>query len=200
MSKTLGIFTGKKSTYNQLILKALATGSKKTWQIAEYIYLNRGSIPVTKLNKNEVKKINKVICWENGRLNELKKKEYIGRENILWNLTTKGNAVSLTLFADISEIMPFIEGINILELKEMMSQIFTQLFDDIVPRRARKNFLKIFDKPHFSELFIQRIKGYAAKLIQDGVNLDDMSDKEFESLQSNHIAHIFLDMTKTYRQ
>jgi hypothetical protein len=75
MPKTLGIFTGKKSEYNGLILKSLVTGAKKTIQIAEYVYSNQKDAP-PEIDHNEVKTINSIICrnimgsimrWRNSR-------------------------------------------------------------------------------------------------------------------------------------
>ena len=103
MSQTLGIFTGKKSEYNKLILKSLVDGAKKTIHIAEYIYCNKADFPLP-VNKNVVKSINSIICRKNSRLAELSDKGYIRKENNLWKLTLKGLCVALTLFNDFADV------------------------------------------------------------------------------------------------
>ncbi len=196
MSKTLGIFLGKKATYNQQILKALATGPKITWQLAEYIYLNRGTLPTNKLNKNKIRSINKTLCFKEGRLNELKKKEYIIKKEGIYDLTNKGRAVSLTLFDDLSQIMPLIKDYNPSEVIEKIEEAFTGLFGEFVTRqKGFQNLLSVFNKPFFSQLLIQTMRDFTNKMIKDGVNLDNMSDKEFEMLEANRISHFFMEMS-----
>lgn len=87
MAQQLGIFQGKKKLYNTLILKSLATGSKTTKQIAEYLYDNGHEKGTNR--GNEVKKIYSVIDRAGGRLAELSIKGYIIRKNLLWGLSKK---------------------------------------------------------------------------------------------------------------
>ena len=184
MSKTLGIFTGKKSEYNGLILKSLFTGAKKTIQIAEYVYLNKKDAPA-KVNKNEVRQINSIICRKNGRLEELSNKGYIKREKDLWELETKGACVALTLFNDFSDLRKlvdfedlqpkFMSALQKAKKNLIIPLIFTKAAQNII----NEEYDKMAKNPKFIELFLFKLKTFTEELIREGVDIDAMSNRSF---------------------
>ena len=164
MSKTLGIFTGKKSEYNGLILKSLVTGARKTMQIAEYVYLNQKDAP-SQVNYNSVKQINSIICRKNSRRDELADKGYIRRENNLWKLTFKGFSVALTLFNDFADVKSFID--------------FTQI------ERNFKDALAELDR---NPIYALLRTTEADNIIREGINIDSMSELDLKL----HLAYKIL--------
>jgi hypothetical protein len=192
MSRTLGIFTGKKSEYNKLILKSLFVGSKKTIQIAEYIHLNKNDAPL-KVNKNEVKSINSIICRKNSRLVEMSKKGYILRENNLWKLTSKGTCVALTLFndfANVSKLMDFEKmqqefqsAVREADRNPMVVLMRTSESDNII----KEQFNRMENDPQFGELFLFKLRAFTSDMIQQGINIDIMSKLDFLLLMATKI-------------
>lgn len=194
MSKTLGIFRGKKSLYNQLILKSLATGFKSTVQIAEYVYSNdpirKSEVKGKIIKRNEIKNVQSVICRKGSRLQELSKKQYIQRKNSLWRLTYKGSATALTLFSDLSFLIPFIKEFNpfgtIEALKDMLRAL--TIGDFLLKLKKVRNLFDQMAKPHFYLMFCQQMRDFTKDMIEKGVDIDAMSDKEFKHLISVKIA------------
>ncbi len=192
MSRTLGIFTGKKSEYNKLILKSLVVGVKKTIQIAEYIYLNKNGFHL-KINKNEIKSINSIICRKNSRLNELSEKGYIRRENNLWKLTFKGLCVALTLFNDFADIRKLIDFEKIhqdfqsvvreADMHPIIALLRTKEANNII----KEQFNRIENDYQFSELFLFKLRAFTSDMILQGVNIDIMLKLEFQLLMANKI-------------
>ena len=192
MSNTLGIFTGKKSEYNRLILKSLVTEAKQTIQIAEYIYLNKNDLPI-KVNKNEVKQINSIICRKNSRLQELSDKGYIRRENNLWRLTPKGICVTLTLFSDFEDVKQFIDFKKIdrtfksvvreAEQHPILALLRTKEADNII----KKQLNRMENDAKFHELFLFKLRAYTEEMIRQGVNIDVMPELDFKLFMANKI-------------
>lgn len=192
----LGIFQTKKAEYNKLILKSLITGPKITKQIAEYLYFNRKQEPKRRLrkakepNENEVKKIVSIISRKGSRLDELEKYGYTFQENNLWQLTTKGTCVALTLFKNIMEVFPYIRV-------DLTTEIIEREFYKIP---VIKSLTKIYPKEKMDKLFtfgktpeyLQFWKDYANELISQGVDLDGMNENQFRGLLiAKGLQHFF---------
>ena len=178
----LGIFQTKKATYNKLVLKSLLYGPKTTKQIAEYI----------KQNTAKPKNLNRLISEisrKGSRLNELETKQYIIRENSLWKLTIKGEAVALTLIDSVYDVMPYIleqHKQTIPELDKLVS--VNPFLKQILNENILREFLKIASTP---ELY-QRIKDITNRLIKVGVNLDDMTGLEFQNILGSELFSSFI--------
>jgi sulfite reductase alpha subunit-like flavoprotein len=192
MSRTLNIFTGKKSEYNKLILKSLVVGTKKTIQIAEYIYLNKNGFHL-QVNKNEVKSINSIICRKNSRLDELSEKGYIRRENNLWKLEFKGICVTLTLFNDFADVKKFINFKKIdstfksivreAEKHPILALLRTKEANNIIKEQLNR----MENDAKFHELFLFKLRAFTSEMILQGVNIDIMSKLDFQLLMANKI-------------
>lgn len=199
MSKTLGIFTGKKSEYNGLILKSLFTGAKKTIQIAEYVYLNQKNAPV-KVNQNKVRQINSIICRKNSRLDELSSKGYIKKEKGLWKLENKGACVALTLFNDFSDLR------KLVDFEELHPQ-FTSAVNKIKRHplialiiRAGGNTLSdqyemMENDPKFIELFLFKLRAFTDEFIRIGLDIDTMSGRDFKIIMANKLSNWIEDIS-----
>lgn len=193
MTKTLGIFTGKKSEYNGLILKSLVTGAKKTIKIAEYVYLNQKDAPA-KVNKNEVKQINSIICRKNSRIDELSNKGYIKREKDLWKLETKGACVALTLFNDFGDLrklvdlgdlqLQFQSAVRKIKKHPLIALITTTVTDNTI--KDQYNIME--NDPTFVELFLFKLRAYTDDLIRLGVDLDAMPNLDFKIIMANKLS------------
>lgn len=192
MTQTLSIFTGKKSEYNQLILKSLVDGAKKTIQIAEYIYSNKADFPLP-VNKNEVKSINSIICRKNSRLEELTNKGYIRRDNNLWKLTLKGLCVALTLFNDFADVRELIDLEKIhhdfqsvvreADRHPIIALLRTKEADNII----KEQFNRMENDTKFHELFLFKLRAFTSDMIMQGVNIDLMSTLDLKLLMANKI-------------
>jgi hypothetical protein len=189
MSRTLGIFTGKKSEYNKLILKSLFVGAKKTIQVAKYIYLNKDDFPLT-ANKNEVRSISSIICRKNSRLVEMSKKGYIRRENNLWKLTSKGFCVALTLFNDFADVRKLMDFDKIQQ--EFQSAVREAYRNPMIvlmrttesDNMIKEQFNRMENDPQFGELFLFKLRAFTDNMINQGVNIDIMSKPEFLMLMA----------------
>ena len=190
----LGIFQGKKAKNNKLILKSLATGSKTTKQIAEYVYLNRkNTMKPLKLDNNEVKKIVSIISRKGSRLDELKAKHYISRKNNLLQLTIKGACVALTQFNNIMEVYPLLQVNSIVNAfaKEFHKHPTTRMLlkSSSVKKEEIDKALAFGKSPKIPQLF----KDYTNELIKQGVNLDKMPDSELALLMISKGISYFLE-------
>lgn len=192
MSKTLGIFTGKKSENNGLILKSLVTGAKQTIQIAEYVYLNQSDAP-SKVNHNEVRQINSIICRKNSRLEELSNKGYIIRENNLWKLELKGVCVALTLFHDFGDLKKLVDFEDLQQqFKSVVTKVKKHPLIALITTTTTDNTIKdqyniMENDPKFIELFLFKLRAFTEELIREGVNLDTMSKRDFQIIMANKI-------------
>ena len=198
MSKTLGIFTGKKSEYNGLILKSLVIGAKKTIEIAEYVYLNKTDSPV-KVNYNELKTINSIICRKNSRLEELSSRGYIKREKDLWKLETKGLCVALTLFNDFSDLRKLVD---FKELQQQFKSAITKikrhpliaLITSVSSNTIKDQYEMMENDPKFVELFLFKLRAFTEELIRVGVDIDAMSNKDFQIIMATKINSWIKDL------
>ncbi|MEM3577404.1 MAG: hypothetical protein QXX51_03000 [Candidatus Bathyarchaeia archaeon] len=182
----LGIFKGKEAKYNKLILKALVYGAKTTNQIAEFIYLNKkAQIKPKKTNLNEVKKIVSIISRKGSRLNELEAKHYIYREKGYWHLTDKGLAVALTLFNDLTEVYPYVR--TDLTLKTI-EKLFKKYGVSETLRKYGFNdwTSKIFSWARNRRNFLGFVRNSTNKLISQLIDLDSLSENEFQNLLIIH--------------
>lgn len=189
---TIGIFTGKKSEYNGLILRSLFTGAKKTIEIAEYVYLNQKDAPA-KVNHNEVKQINSIICRKDSRLDELSDRGYITRENDLWKLETKGSCVALTLFNDFGDLRKLVDFEDLqLQFKTAVKKVKRHPFIALVTKAPDNTMKEQYDMmendPKFVELFLFKLRAFTIDLIRQGVNLDTMSNKDFQIFMAEKIS------------
>lgn len=176
-SKLIGIFHGKKTLYNKLILKSLAYGPKTTRQIATYIYQNRG-LPTKEVNINKVKNIESNICRKNGGIPELDKKNYIFKEDRLWKLELKGLSIALTQFPNIMEVFPYLQLDSVLEplQKQLYETPLYQLMFETIFKKEIANEVFAFGK---SQEFPQLLKDFTNELITQGVNLDKIENDNF---------------------
>lgn len=175
----IGIFQGKKKEYNELILKSLLSGPKITKQIAEYVYSNRKERSITERRGNEVKKIISTISKKDSRLEELKNKNYIFQEDGLYKLTIKGKAVALTLVDSVYDVMPYIIEEHKNSIPEALQLIKANPF---LKRLLRQEMLREIVHIASTPEHYQRMKDITNHLITVGVNLDDMSDLEFQNI------------------
>lgn len=171
----LGIFHGKKERTNKLILQSLVFGKKTTKQITLYI------IDKTPKHRNRnYKSIYKNISWKpRGRLPELLSKHYIKRENLLWHLTRKGYAVALTLINDADKYIGLIKN----DLRDWdLDGIFKRMTQNpLMAILIRPESAKEIKKLFLSTEFYDNIKSVTEELMKKGVDLDSMTEKEFDS-------------------
>lgn len=186
----LRIFQTKKAEYNKLILKSLVFGPKSTSQIAEYIYLNRkAQIKPKKINKNEVKKIISIISRKGSRLDELASKDYITRKDGTWHLTSKGLSVGLTLFDSVEEFLPYV--ILDLDLSNLTKKLHGIPFlEAFISGETLNKMLN----PRASKKWILAIRECTNELIKQGLDLDNMSEKEFQIVLSAKLVSYFTNV------
>lgn len=194
MANTLGIFHGKKTAYNELILKGLVTGSKTVKQMAEYIYLNTEQ--EKRHNPENVKRsIYSVIDRPRGRLKELSEKQYIEKRNGLWRLTLKGFCVSLTLFNNFDDVKKIIDPeLFDRAVKDQMKMVDKLPLVALLKRKKAENMIKdlfgqVENDPRFGELFLYKLREYTSDIISKGVNVDDMSSEEFCAFMGGKMAY-----------
>jgi len=181
----IGIFQHKKEEYNKLILKGLLFGPKITKEIAEYIYLNRkAQIKPLEVNKRKTKTIVTIISKKGSRLQELKKNNYIFQENDLYKLTIKGKAVALTLVDSVYDVMPYIIQEHRNTLPETLQLVKANPFlKKLLNQEMLREMLKIASTP---ELY-QRVKDITNRLMTQGVDIDSMSDLEFQNILASEL-------------
>jgi len=183
-SKLIGIFQHKKEQYNKLILKSLLSGPKITKQIAEYVYSNRKERSITERRGNEVKKIISTISKKDSRLEELKNKNYVFQEDNLYKLTMKGKAVALTLVDSVYDVMPYIIQEHRNTLPETLQLVKANPFlKKLLNQEMLREMLKIASTP---ELY-QRVKDITNRLMTQGVDIDSMSDLEFQNILASEL-------------
>lgn len=198
MSKTLGIFHGKKGENNRLILKSLATGSKTTMQIAEYIYQNTEQKPFDN-PINEKRKIYSVIARPNSRLQELEAKQYVHRGDALkWNLTIKGLCLALTLY-EIKEIKNYVSFEQFgIDMEKVVESLKTNPIMAIAlkTKEGRKKVKEVSNKlqndPRILEVFLNEMRNFMNDIIKKGIDIDSTTDNEIMFL----IAGRFSDFMK----
>lgn len=105
----IGIFTGRERVYNEFILKTLFVkpNPMKGWDIAKEVYhsLVRNSVLPKRWKELDwysvTQKIYSVLIRKNGRLDDLRKKGYIGgrkaENSTVWYLGVKGAIATLIL-------------------------------------------------------------------------------------------------------
>ena len=194
MVNALGIFQGKKRTYNKLILKALLYGGKNTKQLSLYISQNLGF----KERKNW-KSVFSVIDRPKSRLWELSTKGYIEKKEGRWQLTLKGFCVALTLFKSLDEAKRVIP-IELFSsaLKDVVENIvksprFAPFRTPYIDDKVKEMIVKVKDDSRFGELFLLKLRDYTSELIAEGVNLDDLGYDRFMWLLAVKMAGWFFE-------
>jgi hypothetical protein len=192
----LGIFQGKKRTYNELILKSLVFSPKTVMQIAEHIYHNTKQ----KVRHNPVnvkRSIFSVIDRPHGRLQELSGKQYIEKSGGKWQLTFKGFCVALTLFESLDKVKPFIVFDQMVksQLFKMFDKhpLYASIKTDVVDERVKEGLKRIEGDSRFGELLLLKLKEYTDGLIKEGVDLDVLSGEEFTGLIGGRLVSWFLE-------
>jgi len=179
---TLGIFQGKKRTYNQLILKALVPGNKTVMQIAEYIYLNDSQ--QTGTNRiNETRKIFSVIDRKGARIQELIAKGYVERIDKMLSLTFKGVCIGLALYDD-SEIRKFVDFSQFYRASKEYAEKYEkapiiQMLNTMYPEGGPRKFADKIKDEKFGELMFWNLRAYTEQMIKLGIDIDSMTIDDF---------------------
>lgn len=196
----LTIFQGKKAKLSKLIMKSLQPGPRTPRQIAEYVYMNKGINRPGKTNQREIKSLVSEITRktekQKGRLYELNYYHYIERDGDCWELTPKGLAVSLTLYDDLTELLPRVgselakypaiaEKMYELPLMKTTQQIFKRHFKQ--PMIQQINTMKNLTK---SPMFmLQLARDFTREIINQGMDLDNMTNENFSELLNFKYAY-----------
>jgi hypothetical protein len=184
----LGIFEGKKAKYNEFILRALLNGPMKAWDIAKYIYDNKPDKKLSENWYNETQKINSLLTRRNGRLSELIDKEYIIRQNGKYHLTIKGGSVALTLTDSVKSVPSKLFETSQINFKSIPEfGIVTPFFrvDKELLITMAEVLTETLKKPDFYEL----VRKTTLRLMENGLNLDKISDENFQALLASLTIH-----------
>ena len=126
-------------------------------------------------------------------MDELSSKGYTKRENNVWKLSSKGSCVALTLF-DFNEIR------RLADFDELQSQ-----FRDMIRKVKRHPVIAIMTAPHqdntlkdqydrmekeerFVEDFITKLRDFTSELVRAGLDLDTLSNEDFEIIIANKVS------------
>jgi hypothetical protein len=202
------IFEGKQAIYNKTILEALLIeGPMTTWQLAKKITPKIKTVKRT-LSSTETQKVYSVLIRKDGRLNDLKFKEYVifDEENQKWEVAAKG------LFAICIEKPQLKPLINLKYWNTRIIGDFKFSKEKIeVPfagitingKKFEKCISFLLDKMKAkSTFFIEKTIEYVKKLIDEGINLDKISTKSLLHLlwikgiqkHDKEISNIFPDL------
>lgn len=180
----LSIFFGKKRRYNELILKSLISGSKTVKEIVEYIYANTEH--KAKHNPVNVKRsIYSIIDRPKSRLWELQAKGYIEKRQGKWQLTLKGFCVALTCFKSFDDVAKVYDFERLYpEVAEAFKSVikspkFAPLRAPYVDDKVKEISERALKERELGRRFLEKLRDYTLKLIDEGVNLDDLSSDRF---------------------
>jgi len=162
----MAIFTGKRKRHNESILKNILYGEKTTMELAQHIAEKEGLHKKTAFS---------VIGRKDGALDRLNKKEFIVRNpDKKWHLTFKGTATALTL-VDIPTIYPVIGK----SLQEFDFTKSVRPLQSILGEFFRESLIQELVNWFKSEEFWKLLKQKTEQLRDKGVNIEDMTEKEF---------------------
>jgi hypothetical protein len=182
------IFEGKQATYNKAILEALLTeGEMSAWQLAKHITPKIETVKRT-LASTETQKVYSVLVRNEGRLNDLKGKEYISlnEETQKWEIAAKG---IIAICIEKPQLKPLINlqywnnhviGNFKIPKEKMEIPLVGITVDGEVWGKHLSNLLSKFKAGNVST--VDRIVGDAKKLIDEGVNLDKISTRSLIQL------------------
>jgi len=184
----LGIFQGKKTENNKLILKSLVSGARTTTQIAEYILSTKNAILSKELYEKRVNNIVRIISRrteeQKGRLHELETKQYIERKNKLWHLTRKGFPIALTLFNSSNAVLQTWDESLELYLQKIIRNMIEkappkknivwnrELLVEVLSQGAKQNCLQL----------LPVLRESSDELKHQNINLDEIDAKKFSTM------------------
>jgi hypothetical protein len=167
-------FTGKAARYNKMFLEALLYGEKNTMDVA--IYIKNKEREHAKIRHQ--KTISSTLTRRGGARERLQEKRYIAKnsETGKWCLTTKGLLVALSFQEDLDAVYPMLkgyidaEGANLEKLFKSLGTFFSPEYaKDIGNLAHSKGFFELLGKE-------------TCKLIEKGVDIDEMSENELYDL------------------
>lgn len=182
------IFEGKQATYNKAILEALLTeGPMSAWQLAKHITPKIETVKRT-LASTETQKVYSVLVRKDGRLDDLKSKEYISlnEETQKWEIAAKG---MIAICIEKPQLKPLINlqywnkhviGNFKIPKEKMEIPLVGITIDGEIWGKNLSNLLSKFKAGNVST--VDRIVGDAKKLIDEGVNLDKISTRSLIQL------------------
>jgi hypothetical protein len=184
MSKAtyIGIFEGKKTEYNLLILEVLfKNGPSTAWEIAKGIMDNRGETKDRDILYSRTQHIYSVIARKGARLEDLNKKDYILQKNSKWELCfPKGLAILIRKPELLDKINDYyLQSFQLngaLRSKTLSMPFGLQLrVDGQKFQNKAKSMIQDLNRNRI-ETFLGMVKSLE-KLIQQGIDIDRIDNK-----------------------
>jgi len=196
------IFQGKSALYNKTILETLLTeGPMSAWQLAKYIAPKIRTVKKTS-ESTKTQKVHSVLVREDGRLKDLKTKEYINlNEQNQWEIAVKG---IIAICIEKPSLKPLINrqywdthviGNFKMPKEKMEIPLVGITIDGEVWGKYMSNLLSKFKAGNVST--VDKIVGDAKKLIDEGVNLDKISTRSLiqllwtKAMQNHNVESFF---------
>jgi len=173
VKKGYTVFSGKRKNLDELVLQALIDGRRTTMEIADHI--------CQALGRQDRLAVHSTISRSGGALRRLEKDGFISRGRKMWDLTFKGAAASLVLFAEPKRIAATVrEGyFSDEELEDLFADLkarrMLEPFIKPLVREIREVALEIFR----SEEFWEEVKKQTEDLLDSGLDLVKITDQKF---------------------
>ena len=182
----IGAFKGKKAWYNQMILKVLLKhGSLTTWGIAKRLFQMKTDIKNPEIAYARTQKIYSVIGRKDGRLEELRKKEYVNLENKNWDLAFKGFAILIKKPELLSEVNDYYFEKPPVDLIKFGKKNVSFPFGVRVQINKRQ-FLDTVKSLSGRSMLMKIVKSME-KLVLEGIDLDRISTTNLLLLITNEM-------------
>jgi hypothetical protein len=185
------VFPGKGGLNRALILMGIACGAKSTTGgLVRFILQN--STAKGKKERNYAH-VYSTIDRKQGALDWLQKHEFIEKELDGWQLTFKGQAVALALFANLDDIMPLIKQ-DFLSQRSKIAESIKEIEDipllkGLMPTNTLNNTIDVLGQNEFWEIF----RAKAQSLIDKGLNIADFSNEEFAPVL---LSQVFAELAR----
>ena len=196
----IGVFKGKKASYNAAILEVLFKhGPLTSWGVAKRIYENQKITRNRDIGYARISKIYSVIFRKKGRLDELNQKDYIMKNDSKWELCfPKGLSILVYKPGLISDVNEYYLGKPIFPKSEFskMRKLHTPFGIRIqIDMKQLQRFSDVLLKRIDNLEMFQSMARSIESLVHQGIDLDRINDEHLVALLIQGMRKYFKNLT-----
>jgi hypothetical protein len=188
----IGIFRGRSATYNIAILETLTKeGELTSWQLAKKI--REANYPNLEPDTAKIRtqRIYSALIRRNGRLDDLKEKEYIALEGKKWTPQFKALAILILKPELAHQIHPDFKPTKSMKIQSNLKAKLPFGIKVKIDKKQLQTWVNKFSKKLLQPETYKTMAKWIEELVETGIDLDRIKDNDFAFLLIERMRNYF---------